>query len=123
MLSALVESYLHPATSALSAQPFAARGHGALCVLNSTTDTLNVGCKPSDVPAGGLALTDGVRKAAANFGLTVELEIAMLGRNGLYINDPDDNYTLKALPGKFSGLRRRDAHPDSAIRSQPAAGP
>ena len=29
----------------------------------------------------------------------------MLGRNGLDINDPDDKYTLKALPGKFSGLR------------------
>jgi len=28
----------------------------------------------------------------------------MLGRSGLDINDPDDKYTLKALPGKFSGL-------------------
>jgi hypothetical protein len=28
----------------------------------------------------------------------------MLGRNGLDINDPTDKYTLKALPGKFSGL-------------------
>lgn len=28
----------------------------------------------------------------------------MLGRNGQDINDPDDKYTLKALPGKFSGL-------------------
>ena len=35
----------------------------------------------------------------------IALEIAMLGRNGLDINDPDDNYTLKSLPGKFSGLR------------------
>ena len=44
---------------------------GALCVLTGATDTLQVGCKPSDAPAGGLALTDGVRKtAAANFGLT-----------------------------------------------------
>ena len=32
------------------------------------------------------------------------LEIAILGRNGLDINDPDGKYTLKALPGKFSGL-------------------
>ena len=32
------------------------------------------------------------------------LEIAMLGRSGLDINDPEDKYTLKALPGKFSGL-------------------
>ena len=34
----------------------------------------------------------------------IELEIAMLGGSGLDINDPDDKYTLKALPGKFSGL-------------------
>ena len=43
---------------------------GALCVLTGPTDTLKVGCKPSDAPAGGLALTDGVRKTAANFGAT-----------------------------------------------------
>ena len=34
----------------------------------------------------------------------IALEIAVLGRNGLDINDPADKYTLKALPGKFSGL-------------------
>jgi len=43
---------------------------GALCVLTGATDTLKVGCKPSDAPAGGLALTDGVRKTAASFGST-----------------------------------------------------
>ena len=43
---------------------------GALCVLTGATDTLKVGCKPSDAPAGGLALTDGVRKTANNFGQT-----------------------------------------------------
>ena len=43
---------------------------GALCVLTGATDTLKVGCKPADAPAGGLALTDGVRKTAANFGVT-----------------------------------------------------
>lgn len=41
---------------------------GALCVLTGATDTLKVGCNPGDAPAGGLALTDGVRKTAANFG-------------------------------------------------------
>jgi len=41
---------------------------GALCVLTGPTDTLQVGCKPADAPAGGLALTDGVRKTAANYG-------------------------------------------------------
>ena len=43
---------------------------GALCVLTGTTDTLKVGCKPADAPAGGLALTDGVRKSAINYGST-----------------------------------------------------
>lgn len=41
---------------------------GALCVLTGTTDTLKVGCKPSDAAAGNLSLTDGVRKTATNFG-------------------------------------------------------
>ena len=40
---------------------------GALCVLTGANDTLKVGCKPSDAPAGGLALTDGVRKDANNY--------------------------------------------------------
>ena len=40
---------------------------GALCVLTGDTDKLKVGCKPSDAPAGGAALTDGVRKTAADF--------------------------------------------------------
>ncbi|HEY0489115.1 MAG TPA: DUF4331 domain-containing protein [Telluria sp.] len=40
---------------------------GALCVLTGATDTLQVGCKPSDAPAGGAPLTDGVRKTAASF--------------------------------------------------------
>jgi hypothetical protein len=40
---------------------------GALCVLTGAADTLQVGCKPSDAPAGGLALTDGVRKTSTNY--------------------------------------------------------
>jgi hypothetical protein len=43
---------------------------GALCVLTGATDTLKVGCKPADAPAGGLALTDGVRKTATNYGVS-----------------------------------------------------
>ena len=35
---------------------------------------------------------------------TVTFEIAMLGRNGLAINDSTQKYTLRSLPGKFSGL-------------------
>ena len=43
---------------------------GALCVLTGVADTLKVGCKPADAPAGGLAFTDGVRKTAANYNAT-----------------------------------------------------
>ena len=43
---------------------------GALCVLTGAADTLGVGCRASDAPAGGLALTDGVRKRAVNYGTT-----------------------------------------------------
>jgi hypothetical protein len=34
------------------------------------------------------------------------LKVAMLGRNGLGIHDPDDKYTLRALAGKVSGLNQ-----------------
>ena len=40
---------------------------GVLCVATGNTDTFHVGCKPSDAPAGGAALTDGVRKTAVDF--------------------------------------------------------
>jgi hypothetical protein len=43
---------------------------GALCVLTGANDALQVGCKPGDALAGGAALSDGVRKTAANFGTT-----------------------------------------------------
>lgn len=43
---------------------------GALCVLTGTNDALQVGCQPSDAPAGTLPLTDGVRKTDANFAAT-----------------------------------------------------
>jgi len=31
-------------------------------------------------------------------------EVALLGMNGLDINDPTEKYGLKAIPGTFSGL-------------------
>ena len=43
---------------------------GALCVATGAADALQVGCKPSDAPAGALLFTDGVRKTAANYGST-----------------------------------------------------
>ena len=36
---------------------------------------------------------------------TIAMEIAMLGRGGLDINNPAQKYTLHSLPGKFSGMR------------------
>jgi tetratricopeptide (TPR) repeat protein len=36
---------------------------------------------------------------------TLTFEIAMLGRNGLDINDPAQKYTLRSLSGNFSGLQ------------------
>ena len=40
---------------------------GALCVATGANDALQVGCKPADAPAGGLAFTDGVRKTSTDF--------------------------------------------------------
>jgi Tfp pilus assembly protein PilF len=36
---------------------------------------------------------------------TIASEIALLGRNGLDINDPAQKYHLQSLPGNFSGLQ------------------
>ena len=35
---------------------------------------------------------------------SIGVEIAILGQNGLDINDPDPKYSLRPLPGVFSGL-------------------
>ncbi len=43
---------------------------GALCVLTGPADTFGVGCTAASAPSGGLAFTDGVRKTAANYGVT-----------------------------------------------------
>ncbi|MDQ0072669.1 hypothetical protein J2W34_004474 [Variovorax boronicumulans] len=40
---------------------------GVLCVATGATDTLKVGCKPSDAPAGSAAITDGAMQSAAQF--------------------------------------------------------
>lgn len=56
---------------------------GALCTITTAADNLKVGCKPSDAPAGGLPLTDGVRKSASDFKTTFP-----------YFNTP--------LPGNFN---------------------
>jgi hypothetical protein len=43
-------------------------------------------------------------KVASRSSPPVAYEIAILGRNGLDINDPAEKYTLKTMPGTFSGL-------------------
>ena len=40
---------------------------GVLCVATGSTDALQVGCKPADAPAGGVAFVDGVRASATDF--------------------------------------------------------
>ena len=54
---------------------------GALCALTGTDDTLRVGCKPSDAPAGALPLTDGVRKTAANYAAAFPYLTTPIGGN------------------------------------------
>ncbi len=44
---------------------------------------------------------DGMPKAEIQ---RITFEIAMLGTRGLQVNDPAEQYTLNAIPGKFSGL-------------------
>lgn len=53
----------------------------------------------------------------------IGFEIAILGMKGLDINDPTQKYTLKSLPGKFSGLHLvslmyvafKDIAPDKSV--------
>ena len=40
---------------------------GALCTVTGATDTLKVGCKPGDAPAGGVAFVDGSRTKATDY--------------------------------------------------------
>ena len=35
---------------------------------------------------------------------SIGVELAILGQRGLDINDPDQKYSLRSLPGTFSGL-------------------
>ena len=45
------------------------------------------------------------KKAGPKKAQQVALEISVLGRSGLDINDPDKKYKLNSLPGSFSGLQ------------------
>src|SRR5689334_3343214 len=35
----------------------------------------------------------------------IGFEIALLGRSGLEVNNPDRKYTLRTLPGQYTGLQ------------------
>ena len=50
------------------------------------------------------AMDEFAQKSKKEIGQIV-MEIALLGQNGLQINKPDIRYTLKNLPGEFSGLQ------------------
>lgn len=50
------------------------------------------------------AMDDFAKKSKQEIGQLV-MEIALMGQNGLQINNPDMRYTLKNLPGDFSGLQ------------------
>lgn len=50
------------------------------------------------------AMDDFARKSKQEIGQIV-MEIALLGQSGLQINKPAIRYTLKNLPGEFSGLQ------------------
>lgn len=43
-------------------------------------------------------------RESADRGRQIAVEIALKGQDGLDINDPEQKYTLKTLPGKFSGM-------------------
>jgi tetratricopeptide (TPR) repeat protein len=44
-------------------------------------------------------------KAGGDKTKTIAAEIGLLGGNGLDLNSPEQKYSLKSLPGKFSGLQ------------------
>lgn len=50
---------------------------------------------------GALQRFEGMPKSEVQ---RITFEIAMLGTRGLQVNDPAEQYTMKSIPGKFSGL-------------------
>ena len=51
----------------------------------------------------------------------VVTEITLLGRQGLDINDPEQKYELRTLPGSYSGLQLVSMMYVGMKRLQPAA--
>jgi tetratricopeptide (TPR) repeat protein len=69
----------------------------------SMRDAVSGGIRPDVVMyiAGAL---DTFKKQGIVKRQQIALEIALKGQSGLDINDPTQKYTLKTLPGKFSGM-------------------
>lgn len=61
------------------------------------------GLRP-DVTMYILGALETFKKVGAAKRQQIAMEIGLKGQSGLDINDPDQKYTLKTLPGKFSGL-------------------
>ena len=58
-----------------------------------------------DVVMYCLAALEEFEKRGVDFTRQITCEVAMLGSNGLDINDPSKKYKLKSLSGDFSGLQ------------------
>ena len=66
-------------------------------------DKVGGGLRP-DVMMYIAGALDTFKKGGATKRQQIAVEIAMKGQSGLDIHDPEQKYTLKTLPGKFSGM-------------------
>ena len=69
----------------------------------SLRDKVGGGLRP-DVMMYIAGALDTFKKGGATKRQQIAIEIAMKGQSGLDIHDPEQKYTLKTLPGKFSGM-------------------
>lgn len=69
----------------------------------SLREATNGGIRP-DVVMYITGALDTFQKVGAAKRQQIALEIALMGQSGLDVNDPDQKYTLKTLPGSFSGI-------------------
>lgn len=69
----------------------------------SLRDKVGGGLRP-DVMMYIAGALDTFKKGGSTKRQQIAFEIAMKGQSGLDIHDPEQKYTLKTLPGKFSGM-------------------
>ena len=60
---------------------------------------------PGDMDMYCLSAIEKFDKLGPEKAMAITTEIALLGRGGLDINDPERKYTLRSLSGEFSGLQ------------------